>query len=195
MKQAGRVLLAVLLPPAIILAEQGDSLAGPIVALAVALLLWRLGRGGPVAWALPLLVAALAGASLLFGSAVPLRFYPVAVNVGLCALFGLSLAFPPSAIERIARMREPQLPPRGVRYTRQVTWVWVAFFLVNGSVALWTAVWGTDAQWALYNGAIAYGLAGALFALEYLVRRSLRCALRPAADDAALTAGRGGEGG
>ncbi len=189
MRQAGAVLLAVLLPPAIVLAEQGDSLAAPLVALAVALLLWRLGRRGPAPWALPLLVAALAGASLLFGSAVPLRFYPVAVNAGLCALFGLSLVFPPSAIERLARLSEPQLSAQGVRYTRRVTWVWVAFFLANGSVALWTAGWGSDAQWALYNGAIAYCLAGALFALEYLVRCRVRRALRPAAHDGALAGG------
>ena len=33
-----------------------------------------------------------------------------------------------------------------------------------------TALYGTDRQWALYNGAIAYGLIGLFAGVEYLVR-------------------------
>ena len=48
---------------------------------------------------------------------------------------------------------------------------WIGFFLVNGTIAVWTVVWGTIDQWALYNGLIAYLLIGAMFAGELLVRR------------------------
>jgi uncharacterized membrane protein len=69
---------------------------------------------------------------------------------------------------------EPDLDPHGVRYTRSVTLIWVGFFAINGSVALWTAVWGSWAAWTLYNGALAYLLAGLLLGGEYLVRQRVR---------------------
>ncbi len=57
------------------------------------------------------------------------------------------------------------------RYTRRVTQVWCGFFVLNGGLALCTALWASDAGWALYNGLVAYVLMGLLFAGEWLVRR------------------------
>jgi uncharacterized membrane protein len=71
-------------------------------------------------------------------------------------------------------LREPSLPPAAVAYTRRVTQVWCAFFLVNASICAWLAIGGTDADWALYCGAISYALAGLLFAAEFLVRICLQ---------------------
>ena len=59
-------------------------------------------------------------------------------------------------------------------YTRKVTQVWCGFFVLNGGLALGTALWASDATWALYNGLIAYGLMGVLFAGEWVVRRRVR---------------------
>jgi len=117
-----------------------------------------------------------AGALLLALAAVwanlllPLKLYPVLVNGALLAAFGWSLARPPSMIERFARLREPQLPPAAIRYTRRVTQVWCLFFLLNGTVALGLALWASEAAWSLYTGVISYLLMGALFAVEFLVR-------------------------
>ena len=117
-----------------------------------------------------------AGALLLATGAVwgnamlPLQLYPVLVNLGLLAAFAHSLRGPQSMVERFARLREPDLPPAAVAYTRTVTKVWCGFFAVNGSIALATALWATPAVWSLYNGVIAYGLMGVLFGAEYLVR-------------------------
>lgn len=119
--------------------------------------------------------AVLAGISLFSNQIMPLKLYPVLVNAVLCAAFGLTLIFPPSAIERLARLREPQLPPDGVRYTRRVTQIWCAFFVLNGSIALIT-VFCEDAVWALYNGFIAYLLMGTLFLGEWLIRRRVKAA-------------------
>ncbi|MEO7917609.1 MAG: hypothetical protein ABIR16_08190 [Dokdonella sp.] len=118
----------------------------------------------------------LAAAAALGNSVLPLKFYPVLVNAVLLAVFAISLRHPPSAIERLARLQEPDLPEAGVRYTRCVTQVWCGFFIGNGSIALATALWGSDAVWALYNGLIAYLLMGTLFAGEWLVRRRVRAA-------------------
>jgi uncharacterized membrane protein len=104
-------------------------------------------------------------------SEILLRFYPAAMSLGMLLLFSLSLKFPPSMIERFARLREPNLPLAGVQYTRRVTQVWCAFFVANGTVAAWTALYASRDAWAMYNGLIAYILMGALFAGESLLRR------------------------
>lgn len=77
-------------------------------------------------------------------------------------------------IERFARLHEPDLPESGVRYTRKVTFVWCAFFILNGAAALWTALQASLELWALYNGLIAYVLMGALLGGEFLVRGFVR---------------------
>lgn len=101
---------------------------------------------------------------------LPLKLYPVLINAAMLATFGYSLIRPPSMIERFARLREPNLPPVVTRYTRRVTQVWCVFFLINGAIALGTAVWASEAVWSLYTGVISYGLMGLLFAAEFLVR-------------------------
>lgn len=117
-----------------------------------------------------------AGALLLAAFAVwqnallPLKLYPVLVNAAFLAAFAYSLASPPSMVERLARLTEPDLPPQAVAYTRVVTQVWCVFFVINGSIALGTALWASPAVWSLYTGVISYVLMGALFGGEYLVR-------------------------
>jgi len=48
--------------------------------------------------------------------------------------------------------------------------VWCGFFVLNGAIALGTALWASEAVWSLYTGVISYVLMGLLFAGEYLVR-------------------------
>jgi len=118
----------------------------------------------------------LSGLTAATNSEQLLRLYPVAVNLGMLLLFGLSLRHPPSMIERFARLGQADLPPTAVRYTRRVTQVWCAFFVCNGLLATYTAVWTSRDIWALYNGLIAYLLMGTLFAGEWLLRRRLLAA-------------------
>lgn len=126
-------------------------------------------------------VAAAAGALALWAgignASLPLKLYPALVNAALLLLFGLSLKFGPPLVERLARLREPELPPRAVAYTRRVTQVWCVFFVLNGSIALATACWASERVWALYNGLIAYVLIGALFAGEWVLRQRLRAGI------------------
>ena len=105
---------------------------------------------------------------------ISLRFYPVLVNLVMLGLFSWTLLFPPSLIERLARLKEPDLPPSGVRYTRRVTQVWCGFFVLNGSIAAYTALYSSLATWTLYNGLISYLLMGALFGGEFLLRLHVR---------------------
>lgn len=117
-----------------------------------------------------MLAAALAGGvTLLTGSVIGLKFYPVIVSLVLLVVFGVSLFRPPSMIERFARLHTPDLPKHAIAYTRMVTWVWCGFFIINGAIA-GVSVFASDKTWALYNGLISYVLIGLLLAGEYLIR-------------------------
>ncbi len=103
-----------------------------------------------------------------------LLYYPVVINLTLLFVFGFSLFKSPTVIEQLARITEPDLPPSGVAYTRKVTWVWMIFFALNGTIALGTIVWGNIDVWALYNGFIAYIAMALLFAVEWSIRKKVR---------------------
>jgi uncharacterized membrane protein len=113
----------------------------------------------------------LALVSMWRGSAEALLYYPVLMNAAMLLLFGSSLVFPPTIVERIARFRHPHLPEQATPYLRRVTVAWCIFFVGNGAVALYTATFASFDTWALYNGLIAYVLIGAMFAGELLTRR------------------------
>lgn len=102
------------------------------------------------------------------------RYYPVAVNGTLLSVFLASLWHGPPMVERMARVADPNLPEIAVRYTRKVTVAWCCFFILNGLVALYTALWTSFEIWAWYNGAFAYALMGAFFAVEWMLRRRVQ---------------------
>ena len=110
----------------------------------------------------------------VFDSPLLLRWYPVLISAFMLGLFGLSLIVGPPIIERLARLREPQLPAKAIVYTRQVTIVWCVFFFCNGLLAAALTLWAPLSWWMLYTGLISYGLMGLLFAIEWLIRQRVR---------------------
>ena len=128
------------------------------------------------------IIAILLLAALLDGSNYILAT-PVATNVVLLIAFGSTLrrsgwftrdpAQPPvmPMIERFARLQESDLTTEQQAWCRLWTWIWCAFFVLNGTTALLFAIWGTMKSWALYNGLFCYGLSGSLFAIEWTLRR------------------------
>ncbi|MEQ4530049.1 MAG: hypothetical protein ABN478_01940 [Mixta sp.] len=147
----------------------------PLIALLLVLRLRQARRKvGPMRFIMQ--SVALAGIILCIASALLkthqlLLFYPVVVNLVMLTVFGGSLWTTMSLVERLARLRDPDLPPEGVRYTRRVTQIWCIFFIVNGGIALFTALQGDMRLWTAWNGMIAYLLMGTLMAAEWLVRR------------------------
>lgn len=115
--------------------------------------------------------------SLLREDPLWLLYYPVAVNLLLLLLFAWSLGQPASLVERLARLQDPHLPAAAIPYTRRVTQIWCGFFLLNGSLALATVLWGDMALWTLYNGLLSYLLMASLMGGEWLVRRRVRARL------------------
>ena len=109
--------------------------------------------------------------TLFSNSLSGLKIYPVLVSVSLLVVFSISLYFPPTAIERIARLTDPDLSEQGILYTRKVTKVWCLFFIVNGIIAFYTSFYTSLEIWTLYNGLISYILMGCLFGSEYVYRK------------------------
>lgn len=109
---------------------------------------------------------------LVVNEVEPLKFYPVLMNICFFLLFAQSLKTPQPVIERIARIQHPNLSARGVMHARQTTIVWCGFFLLNGSIALYTALASDMKTWTFYNGFLSYAAMGVLFFLEWVVRRA-----------------------
>ena len=152
------------------------------VALAVAaliLLRWRGRAFGLFAGLSWLSHAVIAGSLLLsLGALVSndetlLRLYPAGVSLALLAVFALSLRSEQSLVERMARISHPVLPDEAVRWCRRWTESWCAFFAVNASLSIWTAIAASREVWAVYNGFIAYLVMGTLLAGEWVLRRLL----------------------
>ena len=74
-------------------------------------------------------------------------------------------------VERLARLRDPNLPDAGVRYTRRCAQIWCAVFIINVSVALFTALNGDMTLWTTWNGMVSYLLMGTLMVGEWLIRQ------------------------
>jgi uncharacterized membrane protein len=152
------------------------------LALLVLLLLRNLSRTrafaagvAPVEWALSGVFLLFAAGIVGFNSATLLLLYPFMANLFVLILFGRTLRTPPSMIERLARLSEPDLPPEAIAYTRRVTQAWCALFAFNCAMSLLT-LFASREIWLLYNGLIAYLLIGLLFAGERLLRGRLRAA-------------------
>lgn len=124
----------------------------------------------PVWWFAAAGALVLVVATFVLNDGLPLKLYPVLVNAVMLVVFAASVWKPPTVIERLARLRHPDLPPEGVHWVTNVTKAWCVFFVVNGGIALWTAVAASDATWVLYNGAIAYVLIGVMLGGEWLLR-------------------------
>ncbi|PLZ04288.1 hypothetical protein CY652_01025 [Burkholderia sp. WAC0059] len=124
-------------------------------------------------WGVAALLSVASAAIVVTNSALLLRLYPSLINAGLLVAFGATLVRGPSMIERFARLRESSPGPHAVRHMRCVTQIWCGFFALNGTFSVYTALRWSRGAWSLYNGAIAYGLIGALLlgelAWRYLV--------------------------
>jgi len=152
-----------------------------VVALAllcvlVPVLLTRLRRVDPAArrglLALPLVTAAALLLGFLLDQSGFVLAVPVAINALLLLSFGATLRrgrVP--MIEGFARVHRPLLSEARLRWCRQWTVVWCAFFAVNGGIALVLALTAPLASWTLYNGLLAYVLMGLLLAAEWIARR------------------------
>lgn len=120
-----------------------------------------------------ILLAGLSVASYSFNnnSALGLKLYPVVITSSFLFVFAYSLIKPPTFIERLARIKEPDLTAKGIAYTRKITIIWCLFFILNIGISLYTAFYTSLEVWTLYNGLLSYILMGCLFFGEIIYRK------------------------
>lgn len=160
------------------LLHNGLQVLLPLLALVLLLRLQQTRRlAGPLRGVTQVVAAigiTLCTASYLLKTHQLLLFYPVVINAVMLAVFGGSLWSAMPIVERLARLQEPELNDAAIRYTRRVTQIWCVFFIVNGGIALLTALYSDMALWTLWNGMVAYLLMGTLMAVEWLVRQRVK---------------------
>ena len=131
-------------------------------------------------WLKPGLAAVVAASTLALTLWVAGRFPglllctpPLAINIGLCALFACTLRPGSEAlVSRFARIhRGGELAPDLARYTRNLTAAWAGFFVVMAVISATLAVTGPLAAWSLFSNLLNYLLVVLFFVLEYTYRR------------------------
>lgn len=164
--------------PALVYALQSTLSQGVFVAIAVATIALRvatLDKASAQLWRGPLLMAVPALLIvLLVAPGMAAKAYPVAISLAAAAVFGGSLIAPPSLIEQIARLREPDLSEEGQAYCRKVTLVWTVWLVLNALIAGLLGWTGQDSAWAIWTGIVAYAVMALLFLGEIAIRRRIR---------------------
>jgi uncharacterized membrane protein len=127
-------------------------------------------------WIMPASILGIAaiGLSALTDSTIGFKLYPLAINFSMLVVFAYSYFKPPTVIETFARLSEKHLSSQAISYTARVTLVWCLFFIVNGLVSLYTAIFASIDIWMIYNGLLSYILMGILMLVEYLVRLKVK---------------------
>jgi uncharacterized membrane protein len=154
---------------------QHDSRSWLLLLLAGLLLLrWLTASSSQERYVMVVLMAIVSAVVAWMGAENGLKLYPVIINLSLLALFVSSLFSAMPVVERMARLREPDLSSPAVHYTRRVTQVWCVFFSLNAMISLITVLLADDVIWLWYNGVIAYILMAGLMGGEWLFRQRAR---------------------
>ncbi|MDR2842038.1 MAG: hypothetical protein LBV52_02430 [Spirochaetaceae bacterium] len=125
-------------------------------------------------------ILALLGSLCFFtNSLIILKLYPVLVNVLMLCVFTVTLFSPPCMIFRFATLQDKSIKGSSGEkkieaYCKKVTVIWCCFFVINGSIAVYTVFFASNGAWSLYNGGISYILMGLLFIIEFLVRKNVQ---------------------
>jgi uncharacterized membrane protein/acyl-CoA synthetase (AMP-forming)/AMP-acid ligase II/3-hydroxymyristoyl/3-hydroxydecanoyl-(acyl carrier protein) dehydratase len=132
--------------------------------------------------------------TLITGSVVGLKLYPVLVDFILFVSFGSTLFNPPSMVLRFASLIDKSIPfivdrKKLEKYYSVATFIWCVFFVVNGCVASILVFWASDAVWSYYTGGISYLLMALLLVVEYLLLKRMENKMAKAVPLSRLQAG------
>lgn len=119
---------------------------------------------------LPAIALAFALLGWLSGSSWLLLILPSATQAAFGLEFLRSLAGTP-LVEHFARMVKPALSAGELRHCRRWTAIWGGYLLVLAAIGLGLARFASLRVWTLYSGLVSYALVGALFAVEYVIRK------------------------
>ena len=119
------------------------------------------------------IVGLLVGVTFILNEQIAAMLYPTLMSLAWAFFFAYTLINPPTFIERIARLADPNLDIAGVKYTRKVTILWLVYCLINAVISLMTIILDNLSLWTLYNGCISYLLMGVLISGEYVYRKMI----------------------
>ena len=102
-----------------------------------------------------------------------LKFYPPICNLTIFIIFFSSLFAKETIIQKFAKICGDKLEKPAWRYTRNLTYIWCIFLLLNFIISVWT-IFLSDNIWLLYNGCFSYIFVGLIFAIEYIIRKILQ---------------------
>jgi uncharacterized membrane protein len=103
---------------------------------------------------------------------LPLLYLPpVIINVGLAVVFGNSLRHGKTPlITRYSVLLRGKLEPAAISYTRNVTYIWTAFFSIMALELVLLAIFAPLNVWSLFANILNYLFALVLFTGEYSFR-------------------------
>jgi uncharacterized membrane protein len=133
------------------------------------------GRRGAVLFLSPAILCAIGAVSLFMGdSPLVLKLYPALADLAYLTILTASFFVPPPLayyfIEIFDRTIKDRIPgPKFDRYCFRATLVWCVFFVIDGVIALLTALFGSNIIWAVYNSGITYVLMGLIFFGEFIL--------------------------
>lgn len=127
-------------------------------------------------WATIIIATTLALLTFLTENSGYVMFYPVFISMFFLLSFSITLKSPPTMIFRFATLADKTIigsdnEKRVESYCLVVTKIWIIFFVINGVIALTTAIYGDYEIWTLYNGLISYICMGLIFCIEFIVRK------------------------
>lgn len=103
--------------------------------------------------------------------------YPVVIYITFFAVFINNIKERPliesfATLEHKIRGLQP-LSEKEKKYTKQLTYIWSYFFLVNAAVCMLLSLIDDKKYWVFYTGAAGYILTGLLFILERIFRSKI----------------------
>ena len=114
----------------------------------------------------------LLGATVLTHQQLLAALPSIALNLMMAGLFGATLRrHETPLIVRIAELDQGALPPDFARYLRALTQAWTIFFVAMAALSLILMLYAPFEWWSLFVNVLTWPLIGAMFAIEWVVRR------------------------
>lgn len=98
-----------------------------------------------------------------------LKYYPATIDFLFFIVFFSSIFQKETVIQKIAKVMEPDIKPKALVYTRNLTYIWALFMFINFVIAFLT-IFTSEKVWIFYNGFLSYFLVGIIFIVEYIIR-------------------------
>lgn len=113
------------------------------------------------------------GITLWLDSQMVVFLPPILIPLALAYLFGKTLIGNNTAFITVLaqKIRNTDLDEREIKYTRKVTWLWFAFFIITIIEDILLAYFTDVATWSYVTNFVNYILVTGLFIIEYSVRR------------------------